>query len=164
MSPSDPDAAVPHDDHHRGSGAGQLDPRGIGEGAAVEAVEGVGDKEGVEEPATADVRHQDHVRCLDPEARQGPVQGVHAPFVSAPGAEDGGPSRVKKARHGAPPQESRVDGSAARPFSRRNRPVFRKEPGAPRPRTGPGSFPPPGPARPPGRRPGRPFRAPATGS
>jgi hypothetical protein len=68
----------------------------------VEAVEGMGGEEGVEEPGAPDVAHDDHLARREAEFLESLIEGLEGPLVRAARAEDRRPVRIEEARHGAP--------------------------------------------------------------
>jgi hypothetical protein len=101
MGAADPHPAVAHGRHHGQCRSGHFQSGGIGQGPAVEAVEGMGMEEGVEEPRATDIADNGHLVAGQPKAVQGPVQGVHHLVMRASGAEGRRPLQVQQAVHSA---------------------------------------------------------------
>jgi hypothetical protein len=102
MGAADAEASVPHGDDHVEFRPGELEAGGVGEGPTVEAMEGMGGEEGVEEPRAADVTHDDHLARREAEVLKGLIEGAKGLLMGAARAEDRRPVRIEEARHGAP--------------------------------------------------------------
>ena len=100
MGPADALAAVAHGDHYRELRPGEFEPRRIGQGPAVQAVQGMGVEKGVEQTRAADVAHHADPLAGESHLPKGLVQGVGDALVRATRAEHRRPRRIQQAIHG----------------------------------------------------------------
>ena len=106
MGAADSQAAVAHGDHDVQVRAGHFNPGGIGQGATVQAVEGVGIEKGVKQTGAPDVRYDGDLLSSESHALKGLIQRRNDPFMGASRTEDRRAILIQQTIHDGPPPRS----------------------------------------------------------